>query len=238
MTAGNFQSAVNVSLAFGVPGELKTNEPNRTESLALDSVGGTIGYFFTKDNATNVASVGGVIGQGTSSFTGSISTTVLTVTAISAGSIQIGQTLTGPTSCTVTAYGTGSGGLGTYTVSVSQTFGSGAITGAGGPLTVMAGILVNPKAYALFGSAGSPIDPSLVLPAYTQGEFCTMGTVVAALATAGKIGDVIVYDVVTGALSAVAPGAAYGNRLTAVPNCVLYRYPTTAAGLVAVRLTN
>ena len=69
----------------------------------------------------------------TSSFTGSISGTTLTVTAISAGSIIEGQVLTGNSATagtTVTAQLTGTtGGIGTYTVSISQTRTSGSFTG-------------------------------------------------------------------------------------------------------------
>jgi hypothetical protein len=56
--------------------------------------------------------------------TGSISTTTLTVTAVASGTLFVGQTIqgTGVTALTIiTALGTGSGGVGTYTVSTSQT---------------------------------------------------------------------------------------------------------------------
>lgn len=69
----------------------------------------------------------------TTSFTGSIATTTLTVTAVAAGSapIAVGQVISGPNvvpGTVITALGTGTGGTGTYTVSVSQTAASGAIT--------------------------------------------------------------------------------------------------------------
>ena len=60
-------------------------------------------------------------------FTGSISGTTLTVTAVSAGTIQIGQVISGTgvtAGTTITALGTGTGGTGTYTVSASQTVAS------------------------------------------------------------------------------------------------------------------
>lgn len=167
MTAATFQSTVNINLGFGVVGELIVDGPQRVESLALDSSGGTIGYAFTKSNSTNVATMGGTITSGS---------------------------------------------------------------------TVFAGILVNPKAYASFGST-NPLDPTLALPGYAQGEFLTMGTIVVALTGAGNIGDIIQYNTTTGALSALAPGssATTGNAL--IPNAVVYRYPTSAAGLVAIRIT-
>lgn len=60
-------------------------------------------------------------------FTGSISGTTLTVTAVSAGTIQIGQVISGTgvtAGTTITALGTGTGSTGTYTVSTSQTVAS------------------------------------------------------------------------------------------------------------------
>lgn len=66
-------------------------------------------------------------------FTGSIATTVLTVTGTPTGVIQVGMLLTGTgitAGTTITVLGTGTGGAGTYTVSVSQTVASTAITGA------------------------------------------------------------------------------------------------------------
>lgn len=69
----------------------------------------------------------------TASFTGSISGTTLTVTAMSTGSapILVGMYLTtgGVTALTrITSVGSGSGGTGTYFVSISQTVGSTEIT--------------------------------------------------------------------------------------------------------------
>jgi len=59
--------------------------------------------------------------------TGSISGTTLTVSAVTSGTLKIGQTIegSGVTDGTIiTAFGTGSGGAGTYTVSASQTVSS------------------------------------------------------------------------------------------------------------------
>jgi len=60
-------------------------------------------------------------------FTGYISATTLHVTAITLGTLAVGQTLTGPgiaPNTTITALGTGTGGVGTYTISPSQVVGS------------------------------------------------------------------------------------------------------------------
>ena len=74
--------------------------------------------------------------------TGSIAGTVFTVSAVTSGTIAVGQTLTGAgilPGTIVTALGTGTGGIGTYTVSLSQTVASETITdvsAASTPLTV------------------------------------------------------------------------------------------------------
>jgi hypothetical protein len=72
-------------------------------------------------------------------FTGSISTSTLTVTAMLSGDpIVLGMYVSGANVATantyITAFGTGSGGVGTYTVSTSQTAASATIVGSGNAL--------------------------------------------------------------------------------------------------------
>ena len=67
-------------------------------------------------------------------FTGAISGTTLTVSSMAYGSVVVGQTISGTGvtgGTTITAYGTGVGGTGTYTVSSSQTVSSTTITATG-----------------------------------------------------------------------------------------------------------
>jgi len=69
--------------------------------------------------------------------TGSISGTTLTVSAVTSGTLFVGQILSGTgvtANTTITALGSGSGGVGTYTVSTSQTVASTTITGASAAL--------------------------------------------------------------------------------------------------------
>ncbi|MCX6231016.1 MAG: hypothetical protein NTZ33_05685 [Bacteroidetes bacterium] len=66
--------------------------------------------------------------------TGSIAGTVLTVTAVTSGTIAVGQPITGTNvlgGTYITAFGTGVGGAGTYTINISQTVASTAITCVG-----------------------------------------------------------------------------------------------------------
>lgn len=69
------------------------------------------------------------------SFTGSISGTTLTVSAVASGALAVGQTLDDVTGniiegTKITAMGSGSGGTGTYTVSLTQTVSSEAMKSA------------------------------------------------------------------------------------------------------------
>lgn len=71
-----------------------------------------------------------------------------------------------------------------------------------------AGILVNSKAYASFGTAaGGPLAPTLTLANYVTAEFATMGTYFITLGDVAAIGDLIVYDNTTGVLTSIAPTA-------------------------------
>lgn len=103
---------------------------------------------------------------------------------------------------------------------------------------LFAGILVNPKAYASFGTNSAPLDPTLFLGPNTQGEFLTMGTIVVTLVGAAEIGDLVQYNETTGVLSAITPGTSPASGFALVPNAVVWNYAQTATGLAAIRLTN
>ncbi len=94
--------------------------------------GDTTRAYFVRLGSTDL-SQGVSIQNRSITFTGSITTTTLTVTVAPAdGSIYIGMPITGTgvtAGTTITAYGTGTGLAGTYTVSASQTVASTTITG-------------------------------------------------------------------------------------------------------------
>jgi hypothetical protein len=76
-------------------------------------------------------------------FTGSISGTTLTVTVMQSGTIAVGQAIFGQgiaQNTVITALGTGTGGVGTYTVSDSQTVASTAINSVASPAIVTGAI--------------------------------------------------------------------------------------------------
>jgi hypothetical protein len=93
---------------------------------ALGTGSGGVGTYTVSDSQT-VASTTINSTAAAAIVTGSISGTTLTVSAVTSGSLKLGQTIegTGITDGTIiTAFGTGSGGAGTYTVSASQTVSS------------------------------------------------------------------------------------------------------------------
>ena len=112
----------------------------------------------------------------------------------------------------------------------------GGVIGTG---VLFAGILVNPKVYASYGAVGgNPLDPTLFLNGYSQGEFLTMGTICVTVVGACNIGDLVQYNTTTGVLSTVAPGASATTGNALIPNCVVWNYPQTATGLTAIRITD
>jgi hypothetical protein len=112
----------------------------QTGSAGNFTVNGNLSVTGAQVNTGNFLAAGVLGAYTASSFTGGISNgsgaagTVLNVTAVASGTIFIGQRVTGTgvTSNTlITGFGTGSGGVGTYTVSISQLVGAGTtLTGA------------------------------------------------------------------------------------------------------------
>lgn len=101
--------------------------------------------FHVDNNVKNVrdtsASVTGSIAPANASFTGSIALNVLTVTAVSSGTIRLGQEISGtgiPSGVLIHQFGTGTGGIGTYLIDASLTIASASITATAGLLTVTA----------------------------------------------------------------------------------------------------
>lgn len=67
---------------------------------------------------------------------------------------------------------------------------------------VFAGILIQPKAAATFGtSAGGPLAATLDLPDNATGSVLKFGTVAVVLPNASAIGDVVTYNTTTGAIA-------------------------------------
>lgn len=103
--------------------------------------------------------------------------------------------------------------------------------GSGGTLG-LAGLLVSPKEVALFGSIGSP---SLTVPDQTVVQCATMGTFWVTLPAAAAIGDYVIFDNTTGAISTVTPGTALPAGKSWA-NAFVDVSTVTAAGLAIITL--
>jgi hypothetical protein len=120
-------------------------------------------------------------------FTGSISGTTLTVTAIKSGLITTNQTIFGIGSSAetvITALGTGSGGIGTYTVNVSQTVASQQLNSSS------VGAVINASISGTTLTVNSVSSGTIYLGQTIQGAGVSTGTVVTAFLTgSGSTGD-------------------------------------------------
>lgn len=113
-------------------------------------------------------------------FTGSISGTTLTVSAITSGTIAAGQALFGVNisqATIITALGTGTGGVGTYTINISQTVASEQMNSA----TV--GCVFTGSIATTTLTVSSITSGSLALGQTIQGSGVTTGTIITALGT-------------------------------------------------------
>lgn len=103
---------------------------------------------------------------------------------------------------------------------------------------IFAGILANPKVYALQGTtAGGTLAASLTLPNNTMVELVQecAGIIIAVPATCA-IGDWVWYSTTTGELQTTAPGASAPAGTARVPNGRITRYESAAAGLAVMEL--
>jgi hypothetical protein len=139
----------------------------------------------------------GVTGPAGAVFTGSIATTTLTVTAVSTGAIVLGQEVRGGTVAAgtiITAFGTGTGGNGTYTVSTSQTVASASLTSNTPAVTydsvASAFVVVSPTtgAASSIGFGSGTIAASLALTQAT-GAVTSQGAVAAT--PAGTMANIV-----------------------------------------------
>ena len=113
-------------------------------------------------------------------FTGSISTTTLTVTSVQSGTIAVGQAIFGQgiaQNTVITALGTGSGGVGTYTVSDSQTVTSTTINSVAAPAIVTGAISSTTLTVSAVTSGTLKIGQTI------EGTGVTDGTIITAFGT-------------------------------------------------------
>jgi hypothetical protein len=136
-------------------GEFLVSEANGTLSREVGVVAAGAG----------VVTAGMVLGKRTHAaaaavVTGSIATTVLTVTAVTSGTLSVGQTISGSgitAGTKITALGTGIGGTGTYTVDTSQTASSTTVTASAASSAAYSGNTGNGAMGAITVSAGAKL---------------------------------------------------------------------------------
>jgi len=207
------QSAVSAYIRGGAISSLTLTQLQALSgslSLVVD------GYTYTAasinlSSATSFSSGAALISTGLNaakptagSVTGSIAGTTLTVTAVVSGALQVGNVLsgTGVTAGTViTAFLTGTGGTGTYTVSPTQTTTSTTITATGAALTV-AYDSVSGAHTITSGSAGT----------VSSMAFAT-GTLSASLALTSATGALL-----SQGAAAATPSGAMGSIITQTTN--------------------
>ena len=144
-------------------------------------------------------------------FTGSISGTTLTVTAVSSGTIAINQSLSGigvTSETIITALGSGSGGVGTYTVNLSQTLASGTLNSS----TVGAKFTASISGTTMTVTAVA--SGTIYLGQTIQGSGNTAGTIVSAFITGS--GGTGTYTV--SATQTIASETMYGLNFSVLPN--------------------
>ena len=104
--------------------------------------------------------------------------------------------------------------------------------GSGGTMG-FAGFLVDPKDVALFGSGGIPLNPTLTVPNFTLVECLTMGTIIVTLPGAASIGDYVIYDNTTGAISTITPVTPLPVGKT-FANAIVTEFTVSGAGLAVI----
>jgi hypothetical protein len=144
-------------------------------------------------------------------FTGSISGTTLTVTNMTSGTITAGQALFGvdiAQATIITALGTGTGGVGTYTINISQTVASEGMNSAAVGCVFTGSIATTTLTVTSIASGSLSVGQTI------QGSGVTTGTIITALDTGtGLTGD---YDV--NKTQTVSSSTLYALNWTVIPS--------------------
>jgi len=181
----------------------------------LNSSAGSVGI---TDNGLNVYIVDGtyrytwrISSPAAAVFTGSITGTTLTVTAMTSGTIAISQALFGlsiSAETVITALGTGTGGVGTYTVNNSQTISSETMNSA----TV--GAVVTGSMATTTLTVTAVTSGTLYVGQTVRGAGVTTNTIITALGTGtGGAGTYTINNSQT-----FSSGTLYGLNYTIIPS--------------------
>ena len=126
------------------------------------------------------------------SFTGSISGTLLTVSAVSSGTLKIGQVVWGSgvtQGTTIIAFGSGTGGTGTYTISISQTVGSESLN----VYSTQYMLVYGQQTFA--SEASADVGPLPLPPATFVGNVCQISGIVVTYGDVGPLAPTRFRDV-------------------------------------------
>ena len=168
-------SGTTLTVSAVSTGTVAVNQKVTGTGIPSDTVITTLGTG-TGNTGTYVVSYEG----SAASVTGSIAGTTLTVTAVASGKLIIGQTISGGTIAAgtrITALKTGTGGTGTYTISISQTIASRTIA-AVGTFTSLAMILTSNSLSVTAITSGS-----LTVGQFVVGTGIPLGTQISAFET-------------------------------------------------------
>lgn len=107
-----------------------------------------------------------------------------------------------------------------YTVSSGgnpEPSGNSALAGTAtvGGTGAFAGILINPKDYASYGTTSGTLNPTITLPDYSIGQLATMGSFWAYLPGPANIGDLVTFDPLTGNLNSITPTTRFTGAIAA-----------------------
>jgi hypothetical protein len=191
----------------------------------------TTGRVGISDNGVNVYIVDGtnrytwrISTPSSAVFTASTSGTTLTVTAITNGALAVGQVLFGvgiAQETVITALGSGSGGIGTYTINISQTVASEQMNSA------LAGAIITASMSGTTLTVTGVTSGTLYPGQTIQGASVTANTIITALG---------VNSVISTAITTGGTGYAVNDTITVVGGIAIsaatYTVATVAAGVV------
>jgi len=206
----------------------------------LNSSTGRVGI---NDNGVNVYIVDGtyrytwrISTPSSAVFTGSTSGTTLTVTAITNGALAVGQVLFGvgvTQETVITALGTGTGGIGTYTINLSQTNASQQMNSA------TAGAIITGAISGTTLTVSAVASGTLAAGMTIQGAGITANTIITALGTGtGGVGtytvnfsqtisSITMYGLNWSVLPSTDGAFTGGTNVDIVDNYFVYNRPDT-----------
>ena len=143
----------NIVTLLGLTGKTAVQAITTVPTAVVTTAPGTVvkiqAVTIANTNVTTSADVTVDLFRVSATVTGTIATTVLTVSAVTSGALAAGHTISGSgvtPGTTITTLGTGTGGIGTYNLSASQTLaGATTVTGTA-PYRIAATVTVPAKA--------------------------------------------------------------------------------------------